>query len=72
MTPFLPDDIARCPGVAEIEDGVTHWREGCERCARRLSPPNSVRVAHMEPPEIIVFECPGLIEIEQDERKGDT
>lgn len=39
-TPFLPADIARCASVSYIEDGVTEWREGCERCLRRIIPPS--------------------------------
>lgn len=54
----LPADIARCPGVEY--DG--HWREGCETCLRRTSPPASDRQVWMTPPPIIAFECEGLIE----------
>ena len=51
----LPHDIARCQGVQY--DG--HWREGCERCLRRLDKGGAVSIA---PPEIIAFECEYLIE----------
>ena len=34
--PWLPNDVARCPGrQAEGE-----WREGCEDCLRRTAPPS--------------------------------
>jgi hypothetical protein len=53
---WLPSDVARCRGVGDDVDG---WREGCEDCSRRLSPLGRV---HMEPPQIIVFECEYRIE----------
>jgi hypothetical protein len=59
-TPFLLDDVARCRGVGDEQDG---WREGCESCARRLAPANGTRVANMEPPPIIAFWCEFLIEV---------
>jgi hypothetical protein len=50
----LPADIARCDGYRI--DG--EWREGCEDCRRRTSPPpNPDRVWRMNPPPMIVFEC---------------
>ena len=58
MTYTLPDDVARCQGVGSDADG---WREGCDRCLRRISSGGRV---HMEPPKIIVFWCPYLIEAE--------
>lgn len=63
-TPFLPADIARCAGVSYIEDGVTEWREGCERCLRRIAPPslNTDWQLHIEPPPIIAFVCEYLLE----------
>lgn len=52
--PFLPNDVARCPGYQA--DG--EWREGCEDCLRRTAPPgNPDRVLMMRPPGIIAFEC---------------
>jgi hypothetical protein len=51
----LPNDVARCPGVG---DDVEGFREGCDDCLRRTSPPNDpMRVWMMSPPAIIVFEC---------------
>jgi hypothetical protein len=61
-TPYLPFDVARCAGVHDTEDGVTYWREGCERCLRRIVPGHPIRQVTMEPPAIIVFECESLIE----------
>jgi hypothetical protein len=50
----LAADHRRCPGV-QI-DG--EWREGCEDCLRRTSPPaDQGRVWTMTPPTIVVFEC---------------
>lgn len=60
--PFLPDDVARCSGVFDEEDGKIYWREGCENCARRTAPANGNVVVNMAPPEIIAFECEYLIE----------
>lgn len=57
----LAYDIARCPGKGHTENGVTDWREGCETCLRRTSPPGP-RTPFIEPPPIIVFECEFLIE----------
>lgn len=57
----LPADIARCPGVGFDDPdapGGIDWREGCEGCLRRTSPPaDSERVWMMAPPQIIAFEC---------------
>ncbi len=56
----LPADVARCPGVGSDSEG---WREGCEHCLRRTSPPvDHDRVLLIMPPAIIVFECEHLIE----------
>ena len=59
MRAKLPSDLARCPGVGSDTDG---WREGCERCLRRIAP--GVWRVHMAPPPIIVFWCEYLIEAE--------
>lgn len=53
----LPADIARCPGVGSEEEG---WREGCDKCLRRLAAPSRY---WMEPPPIIAFWCEYLIEL---------
>ena len=56
----LAADVARCPGVGSDDEG---WREGCETCMRRTSPPaNPDRVVMMSPPAIIAFFCEYLIE----------
>lgn len=55
----LPRDFARCAGEGSIEDGEMNWREGCDDCLRRTAPGGE---QHMEPPKIIVFECPYRIE----------
>jgi hypothetical protein len=54
----LPNDIARCNGVQYAEGD---WREGCEKCLRRIAPSGD-RVVMMEPPAIITFWCEFLIE----------
>lgn len=55
----LAADVARCPGVQA--DG--EWREGCEDCMRRTSPPvDPERVWMMAPPPIIAFWCEHHIE----------
>lgn len=57
---ILPADVARCAGAGSDAEG---WRDGCDTCLRRLSPPvNPDRVLTMEPPPVIVFFCPYLIE----------
>ena len=54
----LPADVARCPG--DQAEGV--WREGCDDCLRRTSPPaDPERVLWMTPPTIVVFECEARI-----------
>lgn len=58
---LLPNDVARCDGSWSIEDGETHWREGCETCLRRTAP-RPDRVVMMLPPPIVAFECEYLIE----------
>lgn len=59
MTPKnLPADVARCAGHSA--DG--EWREGCEDCMRRTSPPpDQERVWRMQPPAIVAFECEARI-----------
>lgn len=48
------NDESRCNGV--LLDG--EWREGCETCLRRTTPPRDPnRARMMEPLRIIVFEC---------------
>jgi hypothetical protein len=54
----LHNDTARCNGVGNDKDG---WREGCERCLRRIAPRLKYCLM-MEPPPIVVFECDYLIE----------
>ena len=48
-------DMLRCDGYGNDVDG---WREGCERCQRR----EITTGEKMGTPEIIVFECPFLVE----------
>ncbi|MEA3641849.1 MAG: hypothetical protein VBE63_18210 [Lamprobacter sp.] len=59
-TPRLPADIARCPGVGaedpELPGGIA-WREGCERCLRRLASIDSEHTEIMTPPAILTFSC---------------
>lgn len=55
---YLAEDIARCDGSGDDEEG---WREGCETCLRRTA----IRKHNswmMLPPPIIAFECEFLIE----------
>lgn len=55
MTRTLPADVARCHGSGSDAEG---WREGCETCQRRTSPPvNPDRVWTMRPPAVIAFFC---------------
>ena len=55
----LAGDVARCPGYTA--DG--EWRDGCEDCLRRTSPPvDPDRVWMMAPPAIVAFECEFRIE----------
>lgn len=51
----LPDDVARCPGVGSDAEG---WREGCDTCLRRLSPPGEWS-PWIEPPPVVAFWCDG-------------
>jgi hypothetical protein len=63
MTPQLPYHVPRCKGVRYIEDDETYWREGCEQCLRRTSPPNpNPEQQWVEPPTIITFFCEYLLE----------
>ena len=55
----LPYDIARCQGSG---NDITGWRDGCENCLRRTADvPKDRPVQFMDPPKLIVFECPSLI-----------
>lgn len=58
MKTTLLNDVHRCDGVGDDEDG---WREGCEHCLRRTAP-RTGPVLMMPPPAIIVFECEAIIE----------
>ncbi|WP_341304688.1 hypothetical protein [Pseudomonas sp. TMP25] len=58
----LPNDVARCIGVGDDEEG---WREGCDICLRRTSRGTGESVPYITPPPIIVFECEFLIEAQQ-------
>ena len=54
----LPADVARCAGYSADGD----WREGCDDCLRRTSPPvDPQRVWMMAPPALVVFECESRI-----------
>jgi hypothetical protein len=64
MSPFLPNDIARCRGLSSEEDGVIYWREGCEQCLRRTAFRKGIGPI-IQPPAIIAFECEFLIEPEE-------
>lgn len=55
----LPNDVARCVGVGDDDEG---WREGCNDCARRLAESTSEVSALMLPPAIIAFSCEFRIE----------
>ena len=64
---MLPNDVARCAGVGDDEEG---WREGCEDCARRLSESTGAGTAWMLPPAIIAFWCEFRIETPNAEVSG--
>lgn len=55
----LNGDVARCDGVGSDAEG---WREGCERCLRRIAPRAGWNGNMIAPPPIIAFECEHLIE----------
>jgi hypothetical protein len=57
--PTLPNDVARCAGVGDDEEG---WREGCDDCIRRLTESTDAVSAWMTPPAIITFSCEFRIE----------
>lgn len=61
----LPNDVDRCAGVGHLEGKVMEWREGCEDCLRRTDNGTGERVANMQPPSIIAFECEFRIEPER-------
>ena len=61
MPMTLPFDVARCRGRGGEDEG---WGEHCETCLRRTSPGDDEYQLWMEPPTIIAFECPFLIEPE--------
>lgn len=65
----LPNDIARCDGMASFEDGVYYWREGCETCLRRTAP-RTATVSIISPPLILAFECEFLIEPDAPKKKA--
>lgn len=50
----LLNDIARCAGVGNDEEG---WREGCQDCMRRTSAGGGTYTPMMTPPPIIAFWC---------------
>ncbi|MFY7914556.1 MAG: hypothetical protein ACOVPA_07785 [Rubrivivax sp.] len=49
--------------MSDTDDAGTHWRDGCEDCLRRTSPPaNPHWQPWISPPAILVFFCPHYIE----------
>lgn len=60
----MMQDDARCPGVGDELDG---WREGCEDCLRRTTPPSGHHQQWMQPELIIVFMCPWYMEPSHDQ-----
>jgi hypothetical protein len=56
----LPADVARCPGVGYDEGAGIEWRDGCDDCLRRASPPVDPE-RMMAPPVLVVFECEARI-----------
>ncbi|HEY6021519.1 MAG TPA: hypothetical protein VIY48_16925 [Candidatus Paceibacterota bacterium] len=54
------NDIARCAGIGNDDEG---WREGCEDCARRTMPAVPDVSWWIMPPPIIAFECELRIEM---------
>ena len=65
----LPNDVARCAGVGDDDEG---WREGCEDCARRTAESTSDVSAWMLPPAIIAFWCEFRIDPPNAEVRGDA
>jgi len=59
MSRTINGDVARCDGVGSDAEG---WREGCERCLRRIAPRAGSHVNMIAPTPIIAFECEYLIE----------
>ena len=61
----LPANITRCNGVGYRGDYTTpyiwQWREGCERCLRRVAPRR--RCVMMPPPPLVDGKCEYLIEV---------
>lgn len=51
-------DSARCLGVGDDTEG---WREGCEHCLRRITPPHGPDQRWIDPPLIVVFWCEYLL-----------
>lgn len=66
-TAELPNDVARCAGVGNDDEG---WREGCDDCARRLAKSTGAVSAWMMPPAIIAFWCEFRIEPQNAEVTG--
>ena len=57
---FLPNDVTRCSGVQTGEG----WRNGCDRCLRRIAGPASEMTLYMEPPALdSLGECRYLIDL---------
>ena len=57
---FLPNDVTRCSGVQTGEG----WRNGCDRCLRRIAGPASEMTPYMEPPALdSLGECRYLIDL---------
>ncbi len=51
---MLPNDVSRCEGFGNDEEG---WREGCEDCSRRKDVLPNKDYFWIKPPAIIVFWC---------------
>jgi hypothetical protein len=60
----LPANADRCAGMWVVDSLGGEWREGCEDCLRRTTPPPESGATWMEPPLIVAFWCEGLIQPE--------
>lgn len=59
---FIHNDVTRCDGVRVEEK----WRNGCERCLRRIAGPASTMTSRMYPPPLDTLgDCWYLIAMEE-------
>jgi hypothetical protein len=63
ITPFLPNDVARCAGLTYDAKETQEWYQ-CKNCLRKLAAASGDWISWTSPPELVNYKCPLYIEYE--------